>query len=307
MKSKDALIPTVVTDSTPLAHQALDGDVAALTARLAAFGDFRRTLAEWLRSQLTPGVDWRVIHRKLGRVPNKRPCPNEKAVAVMGECQACGAKPVLLKPGAEKIAGIFQLVATFEKDGDTHSMLGVPADDHEHAVIALKCTLRRVGSDVVVAEGRACRRISEDYGDVNKSIKMAAKSSFIDACIRVAGVSDVFTLDLDDMTPEARAADAPAAPKAVEPEEEPAQLSEAPPGSISEARVRRLHALLSELTSDKDHRDRAEKALRQALAAKRKPCRCGQDGCQRFSHVHWKAYDTVCGEMLEAAVAEAAR
>jgi hypothetical protein len=51
----------------------------------------------------------------------------------------------------------------------------------------------------VAAEGTGARRIAQDSGDINKSFKMAEKSSHIDATLRVAGLSELFTQDIEDM------------------------------------------------------------------------------------------------------------
>jgi len=42
--------------------------------------------------------------------------------------------------------------------------------------------------------------LKQDFGDTNKALKMASKSAFIDATLKLAGLSDIFTLDLEDMS-----------------------------------------------------------------------------------------------------------
>jgi hypothetical protein len=49
-----------------------------------------------------------------------------------------------------------------------------------------------------VAEGVGARSLAQDYGDVNKALKMAEKSAHIDATLRLAGLSEVFTQDIED-------------------------------------------------------------------------------------------------------------
>ena len=51
----------------------------------------------------------------------------------------------------------------------------------------------------VVADGVGARIIAQDNGDINKALKMAEKSAHIDATLRMAGLSEVFTQDLEDM------------------------------------------------------------------------------------------------------------
>ena len=51
----------------------------------------------------------------------------------------------------------------------------------------------------MAAEGTGARRVDQDRGDINKSLKMAEKSAHIDATLRVAGLSELFTQDIEDM------------------------------------------------------------------------------------------------------------
>src|SRR5882672_3953768 len=64
--------------------------------------------------------------------------------------------------------------------------------------IILRCELHDQYGNVV-AQGVGGRSVSKDYGDVNKSLKMAEKSGQIDATLRLAGLSEVFTQDVQDM------------------------------------------------------------------------------------------------------------
>jgi hypothetical protein len=80
-------------------------------------------------------------------------------------------------------------------------------DQYEQAVIGgstlkmiiLKCELH-TGNGFVAAEGTGARTVDkQDNGDINKSLKMAEKSAHIDATLRVAGLSELFTQDIEDM------------------------------------------------------------------------------------------------------------
>ena len=51
----------------------------------------------------------------------------------------------------------------------------------------------------MVADGVGARIIAQDNGDINKALKMAEKSAHIDATLRMAGLSEVFTQDIEDM------------------------------------------------------------------------------------------------------------
>ena len=56
------------------------------------------------------------------------------------------------------------------------------------------------GNGFVAAEGTGARTVDkQDRGDINKSLKMAEKSAHIDATLRVAGLSELFTQDIEDM------------------------------------------------------------------------------------------------------------
>lgn len=98
------------------------------------------------------------------------------------------------KAGAEKIASIYNLVATFFKDKETiESFQSIPG------LVAYICKLTRNGA--VVGEGRGAAVLKENGNDANKTIKMAQKSAFIDSTIRTTGLSDIFTQDIEDMSP----------------------------------------------------------------------------------------------------------
>lgn len=106
-------------------------------------------------------------------------------------------KKSLAKGGAEKIASIFNWKAGFKKDQETLDMLNGEAK----GTLAYVCTLTNGGE--FVGEGRGARNVKSDGDDINKSVKMAQKSAYIDAIIRASGLSDIFTQDLEDMPSEA--------------------------------------------------------------------------------------------------------
>lgn len=96
----------------------------------------------------------------------------------------------LAKGGAEKLASIYILVATFEKDNDTLEMLGSPK-----GTLAYICTLTKNGE--IVGQGRGADTVARNQNDPNKAIKMTEKRAYIDAVIRTTGLSDIFTQDLE--------------------------------------------------------------------------------------------------------------
>jgi hypothetical protein len=101
------------------------------------------------------------------------------------------SKPSLSKAGSEKFLSLFNLQAKFSKDDETWEMLGRPA-----GVICYVCALYTKRGEFV-GEGRGAREVCKDK-DINKAIKMAQKSSQVDAILRIGSLSDYFTQDLED-------------------------------------------------------------------------------------------------------------
>jgi len=101
-------------------------------------------------------------------------------------------KKSLGKAGAEKLANLYSLTATFDRDDKT-----LQSFSNIEGLIAYVGTLSRNGS--VVGQGRGAALLSKNGGDVNKTIKMAQKSAYIDSVIRSTGLSDIFTQDIEDM------------------------------------------------------------------------------------------------------------
>ena len=132
----------------------------------------RAALIEWIRSALVEGVDFGTIQTRRGP-----------------------SKPSLWKPGAEKICGMLGLTAHFPtlRDYEQAALSGMVI---EH--IILRCELRD-SAGRVVAEGVGARSLRQDNGDLNKALKMSEKSAMIDATLRCAGLSEIFTQDLEDM------------------------------------------------------------------------------------------------------------
>jgi hypothetical protein len=167
-------------------------DPAALAAQLETYGQAREVLVKWLLEKLEAGIDYTLIHKKIGPRGSKRDCPNAGNM-IARVCEECGGRSTLCKPGSEKICGLLRLRPCFRRDVETWEMLG-----SEPGVVALVCELV-TASGVVVAEGRGARHRDQDYGDVNKTVKMVQKSAQTDAVLRCAGLSEIFTQDLEDL------------------------------------------------------------------------------------------------------------
>jgi hypothetical protein len=160
------------TAMTAYAPSPLDLPTAHFQAGLNRRQENRQALIAWIRQALVDGIDF-------GSIPTKRG----------------PSKPSLWKPGAEKITGMLGLMVTFPSLKDTEAAIlnGVKPE-----TIVIRCELKDA-TGRVLADGAGARSLKQDYGDVNKAIKMAEKSAHIDAVLRLAGLSEVFTQDLEDL------------------------------------------------------------------------------------------------------------
>lgn len=134
----------------------------------------RKSLIEWVRSSLVEDIDYGSI------VIRGRP-----------------SKPSLWKPGAEKICGMLNVVAVFPNlvEYEKRAVSGEEID-----FVLLRCEGRYGGAEgPVVAVGAGARSVVAEGGDLNKAIKMAQKSGHIDMTLRMAGLSEIFAQDLEDM------------------------------------------------------------------------------------------------------------
>ena len=168
-------------------RSAFDITPGKFKAGLARRGKNRSALMEWLREELKEGVDWGRIH-----VVKKEMC---------GKGRGCDnpyhfSKPSLWKSGAEKLAGMMGLRSTWPTlDAELEKVR------EGASMILLKCQLLDMSGNTV-SEGVGARQLQQDYGDPNKALKMAKKSSLIDAVLNAGGLSEVFTQDIEDMPPE---------------------------------------------------------------------------------------------------------
>ena len=146
----------------------------------------RSALMVWVREALIEGSDFGKIH-----VVGRNKCQAGK------HCQNPNhfSKPSLFKPGAEKICGMlgvtvrYPTLVDYEKTALTGTQL---------TQIIIRCEIVDASSRIV-ADGVGARLLSQDNGDINKSLKMAEKSAHIDATLRMAGLSEIFTQDIEDM------------------------------------------------------------------------------------------------------------
>jgi len=153
----------------------------------------RNLLMQWLGMAMVEDIDFGRIH-----VVGKDRCQ----LVRMGKVKDCmepshWSKPCLFKPGAEKITGMLGMTVHYPSLRDYEAAV---LDKVELQVIVLRCELHDAYGNVV-AEGIGARSLQQDWGDINKSLKMCAKSAHIDATLRLAGISAMFTQDLEDKPP----------------------------------------------------------------------------------------------------------
>ena len=165
--------PAAPAAPVPAAINPLDLPAEVFRAGLDRRRANRAALIEWIRSSLVEGVDFGTIQTRRGP-----------------------SKPSLWKPGAEKICGMLGLTAHFPTLRD-YEQVALSGGVLENVII--RCELRD-SAGRVVAEGVGARSLHQDNGDLNKALKMAEKSAMIDATLRCAGLSEIFTQDLEDMS-----------------------------------------------------------------------------------------------------------
>lgn len=146
----------------------------------------RAVLMAWVHDALVEGIDYGRVH-----VVSRSKCHAGK------DCRnpAHFSKPSLFKPGAEKICGMLGLTVRYPTlpDYEKAALTGAKLSQ-----IIIRCEILEA-SGRVVADGVGARLLAQDYGDINKALKMAEKSAHIDATLRMAGLSEVFTQDIEDM------------------------------------------------------------------------------------------------------------
>jgi hypothetical protein len=172
----------------------LDANPAEFRGALVRRGENRKSLIDWIREALVDGVDYGKIHTK-----KKTECRHRGPPACTPELEPYHwSKPTLRKPGAEKICGMLGVNASFPtlQDYEQRALEGL-----EIRSIIIRCHLL-TADDRVVAHGIGARNVEQDYGDLNKALKMACKSAHIDATLRMAGLSEIFTQDLDEIQAE---------------------------------------------------------------------------------------------------------
>lgn len=143
----------------------------------------QRELHQWVKENLKPDIDYGAIHLV-------DTCQYARA----GSPHLCSdfshwSMPVLWKPGAEKIIAVLGLTVFFP---NIRQFEMAAAHKQEITEIVLKCELR-TQTGKVAGEGVGARHVKQDEYNLNKALKMCAKSAMIDAVLRVGSLSAVFT------------------------------------------------------------------------------------------------------------------
>ncbi len=210
----EVITPNDVDESkaVTIAINPLDLPSQVFSEGLTRRGDNRKALMTWVKQAMVEGVDF-------GRIQTKRGL----------------SKPSLWKPGAEKICGMLGITAHFPtlKDWEQAVLNG-----NEINNVIIRCELHDAQGHVV-ADGVGARNLQKEYGDLNKCLKMAEKSAHIDATLRMAGLSEVFTQDLEDMN------------LTTQDMQPPINVQPIKPNVISEPQRKRLEGRIHELALDR--------------------------------------------------------
>lgn len=154
-----------------------------LKRALAVQTEQRQLIKEFIQNNLEEGTDYGKIHV----VKN---CPMETNKP--GSCDRSYhySKPILMKPGQEKIFSLFGITDELERDKEAYEMM-----PDVTGMVALKCVMYR--GDKKIGEGRGAAVLTSERSDPNSTIKKAEKRARMDACLSL-GFSAYFTQDLDD-------------------------------------------------------------------------------------------------------------
>jgi hypothetical protein len=163
----------IIDEQPPPTGNPLDIPTPLFKTNLERRRENRTLLLDWIRFALKEGTDY-------GSIPTKRG----------------PSKPSLFKPGAEKICGMLGVTVRFPSLAETEQAL---LKGFVPEYVMVRCELSNIHGQTL-ADGVGARSLKQDYGDLNKALKMAEKSAHIDATLRLAGLSEVFTQDTEDMT-----------------------------------------------------------------------------------------------------------
>jgi hypothetical protein len=142
----------------------------------------RKTLLKWIQDNLLVDIHY-------GRLHLDQRCPYARA-GIPFRCSNFShwSRPMLFKGGAELIINVLGLVVCYP---NLYQYELACVHKQEITRVILNCELK-TNNGTVVAQGNAARHIRDEGWNLNKAVKMAAKSAMIDATIQVSGLSGVF-------------------------------------------------------------------------------------------------------------------
>lgn len=168
-----AALPANVTalPVTIKATNPLDLPVAQFRESLERRKQNRAALLQWIKDSLVEGVDYGSVQTKRGP-----------------------SKPSLWKSGAEKVCGSLSVIPRFFLETKAPWI----SDGKSPEFVIMRCEIHDANGRII-AEGYGARSIKQDNGNWNTCIKMAEKSSLINATLKCGGLSEIFTQDIEDM------------------------------------------------------------------------------------------------------------
>jgi hypothetical protein len=164
---------------------------------LEEYAERRKAFRDWLKSKLVEGIHY-------GYPPGCEPKYDDKGnqlVWMKGGYKAMPEsqwtfKPSFYKAGADFVCDLMGLRDEYKADMDGWAQLGSPKETFVYA-----CYLYSKSTGELIGEGRGVRAVGQKGGDANNAIKMAKKSSKVDAVLNAYGLADLFTQDIEDTPP----------------------------------------------------------------------------------------------------------
>lgn len=166
---------------------------------MAEYKERRTNFREWLRSQLVEGVHFgyppglQPRFDNQGNVLTKQKDRDGNWKEVTVRPHNWTSKPSLYKAGADFICDLLAARDEYKADLEGWQQLGSPK-----GMFVYGCYLHSRATNELLGEGRGCRGVGQKGGDENNALKMAKKSSKVDAVLNTWGLSDLFTQDVED-------------------------------------------------------------------------------------------------------------
>jgi hypothetical protein len=241
-ESADIVHVPMVT--SPRLLNPMDIEPSEFQGALARRSANRKALMDWINANLVESVDFGRIH-----VVRKDKC--RETYCTYEKQPYHWSKPNLFKAGAEKIAGMLGIRADFPALREYER---AAIEGREIKNIVLCCDMLDTEGRII-GQGVGARCVADDYGDLNKALKMAKKSAHVDATLSTGGLSESFTQGLEDLPPARREevgtshdeVDLAPPPQAPAPNTAPQPLRRSPSGSaypVTPGQVRLLQVRL---------------------------------------------------------------